>query len=129
MRWKTLLAIVLIIGIIDASYLTVVHFAPAALKCPTLGTKVNCETVLTSSFSNIMGIPLAVLGLAWFVASVFMLAFGYKNIIRNVWMIIGLGGVIYSVASQYIIGEICIYCTILDILIILSGVLFIYSKK
>ncbi len=48
-----------------ASYLTVTHYTdPAALACPDTGI-VNCTLVTTSSWSVVLGVPLAVLGLAW----------------------------------------------------------------
>src|ERR1700721_1826616 len=51
-----------------ASYLTVTHYTdPAALACPDTGI-VNCTLVTTSSWSVVLGGPLAVLGLVWAVA-------------------------------------------------------------
>ena len=44
-----------------ASYLTFTHYAdPAALACPDSGV-VNCTLVTTSSWSVLLGVPLAVL--------------------------------------------------------------------
>jgi uncharacterized membrane protein len=123
-----LLAVVLALGILDAAYLTVIHFLPSALICPSVGQIINCEDVLTSSFSAVFGVPLAVLGLGWFVASLLMLMFGHDKIIKNIWMIVGLGGVMYSITAQTAIGKICIYCVTLDILIALSAGMFIYFK-
>ena len=129
MNKNILLGAVLVLGIIVASYLTVVHFLPSALVCPSVGQVVNCEAVVTSSLSSVFGLPLAVLGLTWFVASLLMLAFGYNRILKNVWMIIGLGGVIYSISAQTIIGKICIYCAALDVLIVLSVGMFVWFRK
>lgn len=123
-----LLAIILVLGIIDSAYLTVVHFAPGALYCPTIGTAVDCKTVLTSSFSNVFGIPLAVMGLVWFVASLLFLYFGSNKIVRNIWMIVGLGGITYSIIGQSLLGKICIYCSLLDVLIALSAGMFLYMN-
>jgi uncharacterized membrane protein len=51
-----------------ASYLTFTHYAdPAALACPDTGV-VNCTLVTTSSWSVVLGVPVAVLGLAWALA-------------------------------------------------------------
>jgi uncharacterized membrane protein len=48
-----------------ASYLTVAHYAdPGVLACPDTGI-VNCALVTTSSWSEVFGVPLAVLGLVW----------------------------------------------------------------
>ena len=125
MRIKTALIVVLILGIIDAGYLTVVHFLPGVLVCPAFNKVISCETVLTSSLSSIFGIPVAVLGLLWFIAATLFVLLGHNRIIRNIWLIIGIGGVIYSIIGQGIISKICIFCVTLDILIILAVILFL----
>ncbi len=125
---RNLLMLVLVLGVIDSVYLTIVHFLPGTLLCPTVGTIVNCEAVLSSAFSTVFGVPLAVLGLVWFVASFLFLVLGYNKIVKNVWMIVGIGGVLYSIAAQSVIGRICIYCASLDVLIALSVGLFLYLK-
>jgi uncharacterized membrane protein len=126
---RKILILLLILGIIDAGYLTVVHFLPSVLACPTIGTTVNCESVLGSSFSVVLGIPLAVLGLIWFVASLLFLLFGFNKIVKNIWMIIGIGGILYSIVGQSLVGKICIYCSALDVLIALSVGMFIYMDN
>ena len=51
-----------------ASYLTFTHYADhAALACPDTGV-VNCTLVTTSSWSVLLGVPVAVLGLVWALA-------------------------------------------------------------
>ncbi|HEY1828056.1 MAG TPA: vitamin K epoxide reductase family protein, partial [Acidimicrobiales bacterium] len=47
---------------------TVTHFTdPTALACPDSGV-VNCTLVTTSSWSEIVGVPVALLGLLWSLA-------------------------------------------------------------
>ena len=47
------------------SYLTVTHYTdPATLACPNVGI-INCTAVTTSSWSVILGVPVALLGLLW----------------------------------------------------------------
>ncbi|HIH50028.1 MAG: vitamin K epoxide reductase family protein [Candidatus Micrarchaeaceae archaeon] len=123
---KKILGVALALGIIDSVYLTIVHFAPGALYCPTIGTTVNCESVLGSSLSAVFGIPIAVLGLVWFVAAFLFLLFGHNKIVKNVWMLFGAGGILYSIVGQTIIGKICIYCSLLDIFLALSIGMFLY---
>ena len=54
-----------LVALAIASYLTVTHYNdPTALACPDTGI-VNCTLVTTSSWSVLLGIPLAVLGLVW----------------------------------------------------------------
>jgi uncharacterized membrane protein len=130
MRNKLILIVVVLLGILDSGYLTVVHFLPSALKCPTIGTVVNCETVLSSSFATVFGVPLAAIGLFWFVITLILVLFIDNKIIRNLWMIVGIGGIVYSIVAQSIIGKICIYCVTLDVLIALSvGMLFYMNSR
>jgi len=57
-----------LVAVAIASYLTVTHYSdPVALACPDTGI-VNCTLVTTSSWSVVLGVPLAVLGLVWAVA-------------------------------------------------------------
>ncbi len=123
---RKILGVALSLGIIDAAYLTIVHFAPKALFCPTIGTTVNCESVLGSSLSAVFGIPIAVFGLVWFIAALLFLLLGHNKIVKNVWMLFGAGGILYSIVGQTIIGKICIYCSLLDILLALSIGMFLY---
>jgi uncharacterized membrane protein len=47
------------------AYLTVTHYTdPTALACPATGI-INCTAVTTSSWSVILGVPVALLGLLW----------------------------------------------------------------
>ncbi|HZQ59352.1 MAG TPA: vitamin K epoxide reductase family protein, partial [Acidimicrobiales bacterium] len=58
-----------VLGIGVSAYLTYAHYsAPTVLACPERGT-VNCLKVTTSSYAVQHGIPLVVLGLAFFAVS------------------------------------------------------------
>lgn len=65
-RWitaSTLGLSLLAVGL--AAYLTVTHYTdPTALACPDTGI-VNCTAVTTSSWSVILGVPVALIGLIW----------------------------------------------------------------
>lgn len=128
MNHRFWLKIVLALGLLDTIYLTIVHFSPRALYCPNVSSVVNCEQVLTSGLSNVFGIPLAVLGLVWFVVAIVILHYKPHRIVKNLWLIVGAGGIVYSITGQSILGKICIYCSALDVLIALSIIMFLYIK-
>jgi len=73
-----------LLGLADALYLTVEHLAGRAAFVPCSVTH-GCEEVLTSSYAVIAGIPLAAIGAAAYF-SVFSLAtlafFGYRSAVR-----------------------------------------------
>lgn len=63
-RLAVAIAVLAAVGVALASYLTYVHYAGIKPICATSG----CETVQTSAYSKLGGIPVAVLGLASYVA-------------------------------------------------------------
>lgn len=72
-------AVVSLVGLADAIYLTVEHVAGRSVKCTIVS---GCSEVLSSQYASVGGIPLALVGaLAYF--TVFSLAtlaaFGYRG--------------------------------------------------
>ncbi len=102
-----------------ASYLTVAHYTdPTALACPDTGI-VNCALVTTSSWSVVLGIPLAVLGLVWAVVMTGLtVPWAWRS--ATAWVdgarlaASGAGAVmvLYLVYVElFRIGAICVWCT------------------
>lgn len=56
--WAAVLAALALIGFADASYLTIEHYRNIVPPCTVSG----CETVLTSAYSSIFGVPVALFG-------------------------------------------------------------------
>lgn len=118
--WPWMIGLVLCIaGLAVASYLTVAHYATGvSLACPDTGL-INCAKVTSSSFSKILGIPVAVLGLAFFA---FMLPLQtpwawrstnqWLRLVRMGSSVVGIGFVLWLLYAELIkIGNICLYCT------------------
>jgi uncharacterized membrane protein len=119
-RWASPVSLVVIVlGIADASYLTYAHYTDvSALACSDKGV-INCAKVTTSAQSHFLGMPVAVLGLAYFVAMfVLCLPFAWRRqerIVRVGRLVAAGGGVLMILyliyAELFIIDAICIYCT------------------
>ncbi len=118
--WLQLTTFVLALaGLGVSSYLTVAHFTESALLGCSESGLVNCTKVTTSPQSYVFGIPVAVLGLAFYVAAVALMSpWAWRSSRREVHLIrlasvlVGVGFVIYLVyAELFIIGSICLYCT------------------
>ena len=64
--WQRLALIWAVLGLIDAAYLSFEHLtASTTLACSENGI-VNCAKVTTSSYSVVFGVPVAFLGLGYF---------------------------------------------------------------
>lgn len=114
--------VVSVAGVAVAAYLTVAHFTTTALlACPESAT-VNCAKVTTSPESVIVGIPVAVLGLAYFCAMVALNlpaawraggpAGAWLARLRLAGVVVGIAFALYLVSAELlVIGAICIYCS------------------
>ena len=120
--WLQLTTFVLALaGLGVSTYLTVAHFTESALLGCSESGVVNCTKVTTSPQSYVFGIPVAVLGLAFFVFAVAVMspwAWQWQwrrrevGLIRLASVVVGIGFVIYLLyAELFIIGSICLYCT------------------
>ena len=85
-KWPFVAALFAIIGIADSIYLAVHHYTAEPVPCGITG---GCETVLTSSYAEISGIPIAAFGaLAYFAAFSFAILAAFGN--RVMWTLFGL---------------------------------------
>lgn len=107
------------IGLVDSIYLTWVKLSNNTATClPGIG---DCETVNTSRFSAINGVPIALLGsLAFLVMLTVELLGGYNSVIRSnrAYILFGISliGTLYSAYLTYveiaILQAICPFCVI-----------------
>ena len=120
-RWVPPVSLVLaLVGLGASVYLTIAHFtSPDVLACGA-GETINCSVVTTSPQSRFLGIPVALLGLVWFVAMVPLClpaAWNSENrlvhLARLLGTIAGVGFALWLVyAELFIIGAICEWCTV-----------------
>jgi uncharacterized membrane protein len=100
-------------------YLTLLHYAGITPACPASGP-VDCEAVLTSSYSVIAGttIPTSAAGIVWFGASA--LLWGWRvGRLHLVWSAIGLATALYLVFVELVvIRVICLWCTAAHVLVL-----------
>lgn len=111
-------------GVGVSTYLTIAHYtSPAILACSASGT-IDCARVTTSEQSTVLGIPVSVLGLVFFVAmSGLCLPVAWRTDRRMVHLVrlasttIGIAFVLWLVyAELFIIGAICLWCTVAHVL-------------
>ena len=116
-------------------YLTIAHYNTAlTLACPATST-INCEKVTTSPESIVFGIPVAVLGLAFYV---FLAVVNSPWAWRVTWpplrwarvgsVVVGILFVLYLVyAELFSIGAICLWCTSVHVITFALFVLIMFS--
>jgi uncharacterized membrane protein len=120
--WATLA--VSVAGLLVAAYLTYEHFtAGSTLACPDTGV-VNCAKVTSSRYSELFGIPVAVLGLAFFVGMtalsvppMWRTASPWPARLRLAGVLTGVVFVCYLIwAELFRINAICLWCTVVHAL-------------
>jgi uncharacterized membrane protein len=119
-RWAAPVALALtIIGIGVATYLTIAHYdTHVTLACSAKGV-INCEEVTSSAQSKLLGIPVAVLGLAYFVGmlgwqlpAMWRAADPRIRFGRLLYCLCGVGFICYLIyAEAIVIKKICLWCT------------------
>ncbi|WP_238151168.1 vitamin K epoxide reductase family protein [Kribbella sindirgiensis] len=116
--WATL--VVSVAGLAVAAYLTYEHFtAGTTLACPDTGV-VNCAKVTSSQYSKVLGIPVALLGLAFFagmtalsVPPMWRTSSPWPGRLRLVGVLTGVVFVCYLIwAELFQINAICLWCTV-----------------
>lgn len=135
-KWLAWLGVALtLIGIAAAIYLTVAHYTTAqTLACPETGV-INCAKVTTSVYAEILGVPLAVLGLVFFIV---MLPLQLPALWRNrskavIWgrLAFAVSGVLMVFWLVYVeffkLNAICLYCTVVHVVTIALFVLTAYG--
>ena len=109
--------VVALAGVAVAGYLTWVHYDEGALVCVTGG---GCETVQRSSYAEIVGIPVALLGLVGYAAILVLILWDapYARLGAATLALVGLAFSAYLVVLQlFVIDATCVWCLANDVLI------------
>jgi uncharacterized membrane protein len=127
-RWLPLTTTVLTVaGLAVSAYLTVEHFTSSTtLACPETGI-VNCQKVTTSAQSAVLGVPVAVLGLVFFLVMVpaclpvaWRLPQPALRWGRALSALTGVGFVFYLVyAELFVLDAICLWCTAVHVITVI----------
>jgi uncharacterized membrane protein len=107
-----------LVGLSLSAYTMWVHVHHALAACVDAGP-VDCQAVLTSAQSIIFGVPLPAFGLLFFVGmGVLCLPMAWRtslawvHLLRLAGVIVGIGSVIYLVATElFTIRKICLWCS------------------
>lgn len=124
-------AFVAVIGLADSVYLTVKHLTAQPVPCDLVA---GCETVLSSAYAEIGGIPLSALGaVAYFIAFALAVLAAYGN--RSLWTLFGIQIVLMAAFTTwllylqaYVIGAFCQFCLLSAATTFTMLIIFAISK-
>lgn len=125
-----------VVGLLVSLYLVLSHYKSEAASSPfcELGSGVSCSTVLRSSWAVILGVPVAVHGVSYFLIAcgsaflcMFVSDFRAKRdatVVNFLVNCVGMCSVFYFIAAEVFIGALCPLCTVVHLVILFS---FIFS--
>ncbi len=118
-------------GLLIAAYLTLLHYDTSVpLVCGSgRGSVVNCERVLDSPSSVVLGVPVAAWGLLWFVVALGVAVVALRagesgaspslRVAAFVWALVGTLSVLWLVYQEVgVVGKICAWCTAVHVLVL-----------
>ena len=135
LRWQPVTTLLLSLAGLGVSiYLTITHFDKVALVCSDNGA-INCAKVTSSPQSEIFGIPVAMLGLAFFVPMIALcLPAAWRSTDRRIHLarlilsVTGVGMIVYLlIAELFIIKAICLWCSSVHIITFILFVIIVTS--
>ena len=125
-------AIVSLLGLADAIYLTVQHVTGQSVRCMIVS---GCSEVLSSSYSVVAGVPLALIGAAAYF-SVFSLAtlaaFGYRiagTLLTPLILLMFLVSLWLIYLQAFVIGAFCQFCLLSAAITCVLSVITLLARR
>lgn len=125
-RNKIAFLILAIAGFFNSSYLTILHYKNIIPPCSIAK---GCETVLTSRFSTIFNIPIALLGSLFFLVLIFLLLLGFLKYFKLLIFAGAAISVILIYIQAFILHAFCQYCLLNEMIIFAIFILSFFSPK
>jgi uncharacterized membrane protein len=131
-KGKTAVFVAAILGLLDSIYLTWIKLTNTTAACGGVG---DCESVNNSSYSEIGGIPIALLGAGAYLLIILVLWFeerkpSFRDTADLILLGITLTGTLYSGYLTYIevavLKAICPYCVVSAVIIVALLISSIY---
>ncbi len=129
--FPSLAAVVALVGLADAVYLTVHHYTAEPVPCSIV---MGCEMVLTSAYAVVGGIPLAAIGAAGYLAAFLwaVLAIAGKGF---AWKLFGLQVTLMAIVTcwliylqGFVIGAFCQFCLLSAAVTFTLFIIFLISQ-
>lgn len=121
------------IGLVISMYLSYSEIIGIAPECSVIS---GCETVQESEYSHILGVPVAFLGVLFYISLVFAsflrLNIKFEKLLTKLLFLATLIGVLFSAyltyIELYVIFAICIYCVLSAVVSVLLFFVSLYEN-
>lgn len=122
-RLRVAVGALAVAGAAVAAYLTYTHYSGDPLYCPVTGS--GCEEVQSSKYAEVAGIPVALLGLATYMA-LLVTALVPGRTSAAIGAALAVSGALFSAWLLYaqlaLIDAVCQWCVANDVIIALAAV-------
>jgi len=117
--WRPVVTLALcVVGLGLALYTLWIHFQPGALACISAGP-IDCQAVLTSAQSVVLGIPVPFFGIVFFLGmgalclpAAWRSPAAWVHGLRLAGVVVGIASVIYLVSTElFTVKKICLWCS------------------
>jgi uncharacterized membrane protein len=123
------------LAVLDSAYLTYQHFKGGNFSGCVVNSFINCGAVTNSIYSRFLGLPVAVLGLAWAAGMLVLCsppawraASPWVGRLRMAGSVAGVVMVFYLVYRElFSIGKLCEYCTGVHILTVALFIVIVFG--
>lgn len=144
-RWALWAACVSVAGVLLSLYMVADKYRSSGRSSCDLSERISCSVINNSEFASLFGVPVAVLGIVWFLVIGFLsyrlhnhpngsastLSSASGTIYTNkgmseaaalamamlAWCVAGAGFIVYLLVAEIILGAICPMCTAVHVLV------------
>jgi len=111
--WTKIIIFLSTFGLFDAGYLTYEAFTGGVVPCSLTG---GCETVLSSQYADIYGIPISLIGMLFYATALILAvniyygntkAFNFLLVISSIAFIVSI---VLVYIQFFVIEAVCVYC-------------------
>ncbi len=115
MRGRAAALIVSLIGLVAAAYLVKVHVQIAAggtVLCD-VNEVLSCSSAASSSFAKLLGVPISLLGLAWYLSALWLIARKATGLLAIGYVICAVYSLFLLIVSLTVLSTLCPACAVL----------------
>jgi|APSaa5957512576_1039674.scaffolds.fasta_scaffold73983_2 uncharacterized membrane protein len=132
-NWIRILTILSVLGIIISAFLTYSYYNPNTSGLCNISETISCEKISTSKYAVFFGVPVAILGIFFFLISLLLVTNLNKNPNSTAylltWNSIGIIFMAYLILAEFLVKSICLWCTAIHLIIIADFILMFKLHK